>query len=71
MIRDDDDDSKNETDDKYGNIPPIWCFLVILGHVRMMSIGIISDSCALERSDNVSTPKQEAVRDQCADLGDN
>jgi hypothetical protein len=68
VLPDDDDKAKNKTDNKHGNVPPPWCFLIMLGHVRMMSIVISPLSCTLIRPDDIPAPKEKAVGNQGTDL---
>ncbi len=57
ILSKDNDEPKEETDDNYGGIPPPRCFLVVLGHVLVMSIVVAPCSCGPIRSFDVRAPK--------------
>ncbi|CAF3499988.1 unnamed protein product [Fusarium graminearum] len=65
-------DHNNKTEDKAsnkdGNVPPPRCFLVVLGHVFVVTVIVTTLLCALERLDNVLAPEKDTVKDKGTDL---
>jgi hypothetical protein len=57
ILSEDNYEAKEKADDNYGGVPPPWCFLVVLGHMLMMSIVIAPCSCGSIRYFDVRAPK--------------
>lgn len=68
VFLDDDDETKNEAEDKDGNVPPPRRLLVVLGHVSVMAIVIAATSSALVGPDDIATPEHKAMSDQSSNL---
>jgi hypothetical protein len=60
--------TKNETDYENNDVPPPWSLLVMLNHVCVVTIIVSTLSHALESSDDISAPEEEAMEDQSTDL---
>jgi hypothetical protein len=62
------DETQNEAGDKYDDIPPPRCLLVVLVHVCVVRVIEFTSLGRFESSDCVATPKEDNVSNQSTDL---
>jgi hypothetical protein len=68
ILLDHNDETKNKAKDENGHIPPPWDLLVVLCHVYVVSVIIFAGSGAFVGTLDVTTPEQNSVSDESADL---
>lgn len=64
----DDHNTKHKGDDERGDVPPPWRLLVLC-HRGVVRVLIRPVAEVLDAIDNVLAPEEDAVRDDCANLG--
>ena len=64
-----DNEAKSEAADKNDHVPPPRSLLVVLDHVRVVTVVELSLACALVRSDDVLAHQEDDVGDKSTDLG--
>lgn len=68
ILLDDNHEAKDEAEDEDSNVPPPGSFLVVLGHMLMMSVVISPVPSALVGLLDISTPEEKAVSNQGTNL---
>lgn len=68
VLLDNHNKTEDEGEDEHGNVPPPRRFLVVLGHMSMVTIVVSAGSGAFVGTGDILAPEEEAVGNQSTNL---